>query len=263
MAQAAATLTRLAAGRTVAADPYPWPFDGDLRPDNTALIVIDMQTDFCGKGGYVDKMGYDISLTRAPIAPIRRVLAAMRGQRLPHHPHPRGPSSGPLRPSRQQALALAADRRRHRRSRALRPHPGARRAGLGDHPRARAARRRAGHRQARQGLVLRHRPRADAPHPRHPQSRSSPASPPTSASTPPCARPTTAASSACSLEDCCGATDLDNHLAAIKMVKMQGGVFGAVATSRPDRGADMSDTPLSSPRKRGPLTTVLHVQKRG
>ena len=38
----------------VDADPYPWPYDGDLRPDNTALIVIDMQTDFCGKGGYVD-----------------------------------------------------------------------------------------------------------------------------------------------------------------------------------------------------------------
>jgi nicotinamidase-related amidase len=33
------------------------------------------------------------------------------------------------------------------------------------------------------------------------------------------------------LEDCCGATDLGNHLAALKMVKMQGGVFGAVANS--------------------------------
>jgi biuret amidohydrolase len=36
------------AERYVAADPYPWPFDGDVRPENTALIVIDMQIDFCG-----------------------------------------------------------------------------------------------------------------------------------------------------------------------------------------------------------------------
>src|SRR6266446_3140907 len=40
--------------RHIEADPYPWPYDGDLRPDNTVVLVIDMQTDFCGKGGYVD-----------------------------------------------------------------------------------------------------------------------------------------------------------------------------------------------------------------
>jgi hypothetical protein len=31
--------------------PYSWPFDGNLTLQNTALIVIDMQTDFCGYGG--------------------------------------------------------------------------------------------------------------------------------------------------------------------------------------------------------------------
>jgi nicotinamidase-related amidase len=33
------------------------------------------------------------------------------------------------------------------------------------------------------------------------------------------------------LADCCGATDHGNHLAALNMIKMQGGVFGAVAES--------------------------------
>ena len=62
----------------VHANPYPWPFDGSLRPETTALVVIDMQTDFCGLGGYVDKMGYDIGLTRTPIGPIARLLQAAR-----------------------------------------------------------------------------------------------------------------------------------------------------------------------------------------
>jgi nicotinamidase-related amidase len=62
----------------VEADPYRWPYNGDLRPQNTLFLVIDMQIDFCGEGGYVDKMGYDLSLTRAPIQPIQNVLSATR-----------------------------------------------------------------------------------------------------------------------------------------------------------------------------------------
>ena len=47
--------------RFVPADPYPWPWNGDLRKDNTALVIIDMQTDFCGVGGYVGSIGARVS----------------------------------------------------------------------------------------------------------------------------------------------------------------------------------------------------------
>ncbi|GAP34957.1 isochorismatase family cysteine hydrolase [Piscinibacter sakaiensis] len=64
--------------RSVLAQPYAWPYDGQWTPADTALVVIDMQTDFCGVGGYVDSMGYDLALTRAPIGPIGRLLERMR-----------------------------------------------------------------------------------------------------------------------------------------------------------------------------------------
>lgn len=67
----------------IGSEPYPFPWNGDLRPQNTALVIIDMQTDFCGKGGYVDVMGYDLSLTRAPVARIARLLDAARAARWP------------------------------------------------------------------------------------------------------------------------------------------------------------------------------------
>ena len=63
---------------TVAADPYPWPYDATIDPRHTALVCIDWQTDFCGSGGYVDTMGYDLSLTRRGLEPTARVLAAAR-----------------------------------------------------------------------------------------------------------------------------------------------------------------------------------------
>ena len=44
----------------------------------TAVLSIDMQTDFCGEDGYVDAMGYDLSLTRRAVDPIADVLATVR-----------------------------------------------------------------------------------------------------------------------------------------------------------------------------------------
>ena len=60
------------------ASPYPWPYDGNLTAENTALLVIDMQADFVSKGGWVDRQGYDIALTARAIGPIQKLLAAAR-----------------------------------------------------------------------------------------------------------------------------------------------------------------------------------------
>jgi nicotinamidase-related amidase len=66
----------------VTAEPYSWPFDGGFRPERTALINIDWQVDFCGIGGYVDRMGYDLNLTRAGLGPTAKVLEAARAAGL-------------------------------------------------------------------------------------------------------------------------------------------------------------------------------------
>ncbi|WP_435170690.1 biuret amidohydrolase [Paenibacillus glycanilyticus] len=62
----------------VTANPYAWPYDGRIDPAKTALLIIDMQIDFCGKGGYVEQMGYDLSLTAKPIEPIKKLLNRVR-----------------------------------------------------------------------------------------------------------------------------------------------------------------------------------------
>jgi len=67
----------------VSADPYPWPWTGVIDIPHTALVLIDWQTDFCGEGGYVDTMGYDLSLVRTPVAATQRVLARWRELEAP------------------------------------------------------------------------------------------------------------------------------------------------------------------------------------
>ena len=59
----------------VAARPYPF----DFRPQDCALVIIDMQRDFVETGGFGDALGNDVSLLRRCIAPTGELLAAARG----------------------------------------------------------------------------------------------------------------------------------------------------------------------------------------
>lgn len=49
---------------------------------STALIVIDMQRDFCAPGGYADQAGLDVTRLRAPIPAIQALLAGARARGL-------------------------------------------------------------------------------------------------------------------------------------------------------------------------------------
>ncbi|MAM00109.1 cysteine hydrolase family protein [Hydrocarboniclastica marina] len=63
---------------SVTADPYRWPYDSHVAPAKVALIIIDMQRDFCGEGGFLHAQGIDIGPARNTIEPISRVLNLAR-----------------------------------------------------------------------------------------------------------------------------------------------------------------------------------------
>ncbi|MEO8922061.1 MAG: cysteine hydrolase family protein [Caldimonas sp.] len=70
--------------------PPPVPLTIDAEPQRvtmdlsrTAIIVIDMQNDFCAKGGWVDHLGVDYSPDRSPIAPLQALLPELRKANVP------------------------------------------------------------------------------------------------------------------------------------------------------------------------------------
>lgn len=62
----------------LASRPYCWPLSARWSPQDTALLVIDMQDDFLHPHGYFASMGYSVAAGRAAITPIANVLRALR-----------------------------------------------------------------------------------------------------------------------------------------------------------------------------------------
>lgn len=52
----------------------------EMDTARTAFIAVDMQIDFCGKHGYVDVMGYDLNNTAQALGPIKNCLTAIRAK---------------------------------------------------------------------------------------------------------------------------------------------------------------------------------------
>ena len=70
----------------VAARPVTFQADNKLLTIDlarTAIVVIDMQNDFCHAGGWLAHIGVDVTPARAPIAPLARLLPALRGADVP------------------------------------------------------------------------------------------------------------------------------------------------------------------------------------
>lgn len=75
---------------TVRRAPKPRPLRFAARPQNltvdaarSAMIVIDMQNDFCHPDGWLAGIGVDVAPARRPIKPLARLLPALRKAGMP------------------------------------------------------------------------------------------------------------------------------------------------------------------------------------
>ena len=214
----------------VAADPYPWPYDGSVAIDHVALMCIDWQTDFCGPGGYVERMGYDISLTRAGLPATQRLLEHVRalGMLVIHTREGHPPDLGDLPENKRwRSARIGAE--------IGAPGPAGRILVHGE----------AGWQIVPEvaplpGEVIIDKPGKGSFYATNLdlvlRARGITHLILTGITTDVCVHTTMREANDRGLEcvilsDCTGATDPDNHRAALAMVPMQGGVFGCVSTS--------------------------------
>ena len=61
----------------------------DAQPQNlvfdaarSAMVIVDMQNDFCAKGGYLDYRGVNYEADRAPISPLSGLVPFLRGKNV-------------------------------------------------------------------------------------------------------------------------------------------------------------------------------------
>lgn len=89
--------------------PYDFPITGELDAATTALIVIDMQRDFCDALGYMGARGGDLSAAQAIIPRISEVrdLAVRSGMRVIYTREGHRPDLSDLPESKRLKTALA------------------------------------------------------------------------------------------------------------------------------------------------------------
>ena len=96
---------------SVPGDPCAWPLEQDVPSQACAVVVIDMQGDYCEPGYYMDRAGFDLERLRAPIEPIQKVLASARqvGMRIVYTRHDADASEGGLSSLRHRRPSLEPD----------------------------------------------------------------------------------------------------------------------------------------------------------